>query len=99
MLTVSELRCGYGDIIAVDGLDFTVERGEILGLIGANGAGKTSTILALAGLVPVRSGDVSLDGVDITGLAVDDDHEAVSELRNGRASAVKSPAEPEFFTG
>jgi branched-chain amino acid transport system ATP-binding protein len=68
MLEVSGLTCGYGDITAVDGLSFTVAKGEIFGLIGANGAGKTSTILALAGLIPVRSGTVRLGGRDITAI-------------------------------
>jgi len=66
MLQATGLTCGYGDITAVDDLSFTVEAGEIFGLIGANGAGKTSTILALAGLIPVRAGTVRIDGHDIT---------------------------------
>ena len=65
MLEVRGLSCAYGDIIAVDDLSFSIEAGEIFGLIGANGAGKTSTILALAGLIPIRSGTVVLEGVDL----------------------------------
>jgi branched-chain amino acid transport system ATP-binding protein len=65
MLEVTGLTCGYGDITAVDNLSFTVEAGEIFGLIGANGAGKTTAILALAGLIPVRAGTVRLDGHDL----------------------------------
>ena len=68
MLEVTALTCGYGDIVAVDGLSFTVGTGEIFGLVGANGAGKSATIMALAGLLPVRAGKVRLDGVDITTL-------------------------------
>jgi len=66
MLEVRGLTCGYGDITAVDGLSFSVGQGEIFGLVGANGAGKTSTILALAGLIPVRAGAIGLDGTDLT---------------------------------
>jgi branched-chain amino acid transport system ATP-binding protein len=66
MLEVQNLTCGYGDITAVEDLSFTVEKGEIFGLIGANGAGKTTTILALAGLIGPRMGSVRLDGSDIT---------------------------------
>ena len=66
MLEVTGLTCGYGDITAVEDLSFTVEPGEIFGLIGANGAGKTTTIMALSGLVPVRAGTVRLGGRDIT---------------------------------
>jgi branched-chain amino acid transport system ATP-binding protein len=72
MLEVENLTCGYGDMIAVDGLSLTVARGEIHGLIGANGAGKTSTILALAGLIPVRSGSVRLGGVDLAHMPAHD---------------------------
>jgi len=66
MLEVAGLTCGYGDITAVDGLSFTVDDGEIFGLIGANGAGKTTTIMALAGLIPARAGTIRIDGHDIT---------------------------------
>ena len=68
MLEVTDLTCGYGDIVAVDGLTFTIGAGEIFGLVGANGAGKSATIMALAGLLPVRSGTVRLRGRDITAM-------------------------------
>ena len=68
MLSVVELTCGYGKMTAVDKLSFDVQRGEIFGLIGANGAGKSATILALAGLIDVTDGQVTLDGQDITNL-------------------------------
>ena len=66
MLNVTELTCGYGDLIAVDGISFNIKSGEIFGLIGANGAGKTATIMALAGIIPVISGRVNLNEQDIT---------------------------------
>ena len=68
MLEVTELTCGYGDIVAVDGLSLTIGAGEIFGLVGANGAGKSATILALAGLLPVRAGAVRFSGRDITAM-------------------------------
>ena len=68
MLEVNGLTCGYGDIVAVDDLSFTVCGGEIYGLVGANGAGKSATIMALAGLLPVRAGTVRLSGSDITSM-------------------------------
>ena len=68
MLEVVDLTCGYGDIVAVDALSFTVGAGEIFGLVGANGAGKSATIMALAGLLPVRAGSVRLAGRDITSM-------------------------------
>ena len=76
MLEVSELSCGYGNVVAVHDLSFTIEAGEMLGLLGANGAGKSATIMALAGLIPVRAGTVRLDGRDITLLPA---HARVSE--------------------
>lgn len=68
MLEVDGLTCGYGDITAVEGVSFSMRPGEIQGLIGANGAGKTSTIMALAGLIPIRAGSVRLNGRDLTSL-------------------------------
>ncbi len=68
MLNVSELTCGYGDLIAVDRISFRVQSGEIFGLIGANGAGKSATMLALAGIIPVVSGRVDLNTKEITHL-------------------------------
>lgn len=68
MLTVAGITCGYGDIIAVEDLSFTVGAGEIFGLIGANGAGKSTTIMALAGLIPLRSGQIMLGGTEVTGV-------------------------------
>ncbi|MDE1567508.1 ABC transporter ATP-binding protein [Aquabacter sediminis] len=68
MLQVQQLRIGYGPIEVVHGIDLTVEAGECVALIGANGAGKTSTLKAICGLVPVRSGTVRFEGRDITNL-------------------------------
>ncbi len=68
MLQVSQLSCGYGNVIAVNELSFTVNPGEIFGLIGANGAGKSATVLAIAGLIEVSSGRIDLNGQDITQL-------------------------------
>ena len=68
MLEVRQLVCRYGDRVAVDGVSFRLEAGDIFGLIGANGAGKSSTILALCGLIPVHAGRVILNGEDITDL-------------------------------
>ena len=66
MLEVSGLSCGYGDIVAVRDFSFSVGAGEILALLGANGAGKTSTLMCLAGIVERKSGRVVLSGTDLT---------------------------------
>ena len=68
MLEVSGLSCGYGDIIAVRDLSFSVEAGTILALLGANGAGKTSTLMCLVGIVTRKAGRIMLAGADITEL-------------------------------
>lgn len=68
MLSVEALNIRYGEVEAVRRVDLTVDSGEIIALVGANGAGKSSTLGAVAGLVPAASGKVVFDGVDITGL-------------------------------
>jgi branched-chain amino acid transport system ATP-binding protein len=61
-LTLEALDVRYGGVQAVRGLSFDVAPGEIVGLIGANGAGKSSTLHAIMGLAPVAGGDVRLGG-------------------------------------
>ncbi|MBC8037340.1 MAG: ABC transporter ATP-binding protein [Rhizobiales bacterium] len=68
MLAVEALRIRYGEVEAVRRIDLTVGSGEIVALVGANGAGKSSTLGAIAGLVAPASGKVIFDGADITGL-------------------------------
>lgn len=60
LLTVTQLKVNYGGIAAVKGISFAVERGELACLIGANGAGKTSTLKALARMLP-SSGEIHYD--------------------------------------
>jgi branched-chain amino acid transport system ATP-binding protein len=69
LLEVSGLAVSYGHIEALQGVDFRVETGEIRTLVGANGAGKSTTLLALSGLVAPRAGTIRFDGEDITGMA------------------------------
>ncbi len=69
-LTVENLTVSYGDIHAVKGLSFEVRQGEIFTLIGANGAGKTSTLRAISGLLR-HGGQVSLDGQGLRGVAAE----------------------------
>jgi branched-chain amino acid transport system ATP-binding protein len=66
MLTVKGLHVRYGFILAVKDVSFTLKPGECLGLIGANGAGKSSILKTLAGLLPASGGQIVLDGLDIT---------------------------------
>lgn len=66
MLRLDSITCGYGSVEVVHELDLTVAKGQIVALIGANGAGKTSTLMAVAGHVDVKKGTILLDGNDIT---------------------------------
>ena len=67
LLEVRGLSVSYGSIEAVRGLSFSVDEGSIVSLIGSNGAGKSSTLNAVSGLVRPRSGSIRFAGKDITG--------------------------------
>ena len=67
ILKIEDLQVNYGGIEAVKGISFDVPAGEIITLIGANGAGKSSTLRAIAGLVKPASGNIAFEGDDITG--------------------------------
>ncbi len=66
MLQVNDLSAGYGDIIAVREFSFSVEAGKIHALVGANGAGKSSTLMCLMGLVEQKSGSIVMDNQQIS---------------------------------
>jgi branched-chain amino acid transport system ATP-binding protein len=66
MLEVRGLRVEYGHVQALRGVDLQVRPREITAIIGSNGAGKTSTLMAISGLVPVTAGEVLLEGQSIT---------------------------------
>ena len=65
MLTITDLHIYYGAIQALDGVSLEVNQGEIVTMIGANGAGKSTTIRAISGLVRPRQGQIVLDGKPI----------------------------------
>ena len=67
ILEIRDLQVHYGGIEAVKGISLDVPEGEIVTLIGANGAGKSSTLRAIAGLVKPSAGSISFQGEDITG--------------------------------
>ncbi|MCI2105826.1 MAG: ABC transporter ATP-binding protein [Intestinimonas sp.] len=69
MLKIEDLRVNYGGIEAVKGITFEVPDKSIVTLIGANGAGKSTTLRTIAGLVKPRTGKITLDGEEITGKA------------------------------
>ncbi len=66
MLTVSDLHLRYGKVTALRGVSLEVNRGEIVALIGANGAGKSTTLKAVSGLIRPSAGRIEFDGADIT---------------------------------
>ena len=68
MLEVKDLNVFYGAIHALHGVSFTVEEGEIVTLIGANGAGKTSILHAVSRLIPAKSGDITFRGQSLMAL-------------------------------
>jgi ABC-2 type transport system ATP-binding protein len=64
-IAVAELTRRFGDFVAVDGLTFDVRPGEIFGFLGSNGAGKSTTIRMLCGLLKPTSGRATVDGIDV----------------------------------
>jgi branched-chain amino acid transport system ATP-binding protein len=68
LLEVDELHVAYGELEVVRGISFTIERGEIVTILGSNGAGKTTTLRSLAGLIPPKSGRIRFSGHDIGGM-------------------------------
>ena len=68
LLEVDDLHVAYGELEVVRGISFTVERGEIVTILGSNGAGKTTTLSSLAGLIAPTRGRIRLDGRTIAGI-------------------------------
>jgi branched-chain amino acid transport system ATP-binding protein len=68
LLSIEGLTVSYGAVEAVRGIDLSVRRGEIVTLLGANGAGKSSTLNALVGLAPRKAKRIMFAGTDLTGL-------------------------------
>lgn len=68
MLKLDNIKTYYGNIQALKGISLEVKKGEIICLIGANGAGKSTTLMSISGIEPPRSGSIFLEGVDITGM-------------------------------
>jgi len=69
MLVLNDISVSYGMIAALKGVSLRVDQGEIVALIGANGAGKSTTLMAISGITPLKGGSVSYEGAAISGLA------------------------------
>lgn len=67
MLKVEDIHVYYGNIHALKGVSLEIQTGEIVTLIGANGAGKSTTLRAISGLNPVRTGTVTYNGINLVG--------------------------------
>ena len=66
MIKIDNLKRAYSDFMAVDNVSFTIEKGEIVGLLGHNGAGKTTIMKMVSGYLEPSSGHIEVDGMDIT---------------------------------
>ncbi len=71
MLKLRNIQAFYGNIQALKNIDMDVEEGEIISLIGANGAGKSTTLMTICGVVPARHGEIHFEGQNITNMAPD----------------------------
>ncbi|THB80509.1 MAG: ABC transporter ATP-binding protein [Desulfobacteraceae bacterium] len=72
MLSLKNVHTYYGNIHALKGIDIEVNEGEVISLIGANGAGKSTTLMTTCGVVPAKKGTVEFKGQDITHMPTDD---------------------------
>lgn len=72
MLVVRDLSVRFGDVVALDSLSLEVGKGQIVGVVGSNGAGKTTALSAISGLLRHRAGAIELDGKNIDRLAAHD---------------------------
>src|SRR6185437_2823146 len=67
LLVVEKLNAGYGETEVLRGVDLTVNRGEIVAVLGSNGVGKSTLNRAISGIVRTRAGSIRFDGVDVLG--------------------------------
>lgn len=71
MLTLKDIHVSYGQAPALNGVSLEVPEGHIVTLLGANGSGKSTTIRAVAGLLPIQSGSIDFEGREIAGLSTE----------------------------
>src|SRR5204863_6234534 len=72
LLDIQGLRASYGAVEVLRGIDFTVAKGEIVALLGTNGAGKSTILRCISGLLPPDAGHVYFEGRDIAGVSTED---------------------------
>lgn len=84
-LRLESIRVTYGHVVAVDGLTLSVAPGELVALVGANGAGKSTTLRAISGLVPLRGGEIYYNDKKISGVSPERlVHEGLIHVPEGR---------------
>lgn len=71
MFKIGNLRVNYGHVNVIKGIDLDIEKGQIVSILGANGAGKSTTLKAISGLVPIVSGKIEFEGNKINGLSAE----------------------------
>ena len=71
MISIKGLAKKYDSLLAVDGIDLEISKGELFGFLGPNGAGKTTTIKLLVGLLKPTSGSIFIDGIDLGRILVE----------------------------
>lgn len=85
MLQLDNVNIGYGDVQVVWDLSFSIEKGETVAIIGANGAGKSTTLKTIAGLMKSMGGSIRFEGVELTGKSTPDINNAgISLVPEGR---------------
>jgi ABC-type branched-subunit amino acid transport system ATPase component len=85
MLEITSLEVAYGAIRVLDGIDVAVAPGEMVALLGTNGAGKSTVLKAVSGLLPIKAGSIRFEGIDITGASPEDILSAgVGQVPGGR---------------
>ena len=100
MLQVKDLVVRYGAVEAVHGISFEVAAGEVVALIGANGAGKSSTLAAISGLIRPSGGHIFLAGRDLTGAAPHTIVRAgISQVPEGRAILARMSVHENLLMG
>jgi branched-chain amino acid transport system ATP-binding protein len=100
MLEVRNLKAGYGAVDVLEGISLSVPTGACVCLIGANGAGKTTTLSAICGLVPASSGEILLEGTEISRTAVDTIvKRGVSLVPEGRRVVANMSVEDNLLVG
>lgn len=99
LLEVRELRASYGDMEVLHGIDFAVEQGGVTTLLGANGAGKTTVLRALCGMIH-RTGDIKVGGRPTSGLATEDIARlGVAHVPDGRGTFVRQTVDENLELG